>query len=157
MYRLLLLLTWCIENKVKAEMRMRSSCVVVYKGKKLSPKQLVLERNVRPRGRQTCRAVSLKWHNIDLEITIVRRIDKHGNESIVFQVATYKARPEAHVAHYQKRWAIEMIFRRSKQSLGLQECQSRSLQLQHNHVAAVLLAYAITQLEMKKRKLDTPV
>ena len=150
------LLTWCVENKVKAEMRMRSSCVVVYKGKKLSLKQLVLERNVRPKGRQTCRTVSVKWHNIDLEITIVRRIDKHGNESIVFQVATYKARPDAHVAHYQKRWAIEMIFRTSKQSLGLQECQSRSLQVQHNHVAAVLLAYAITQLEMKKRKLDTP-
>jgi hypothetical protein len=150
------LLVWCAENKINAEMRMRSSCVVLYKGKKMSLKKLVLERNIAPKGRQMCRTVTVQWHNIDLEVTIVRRIDKHGNESIVFQAATYKDRPDVHVKHYQQRWPIEMIFRTTKQSLGLQECQSRSLQTQHNHVASVLLAYAIAQLEMKRRKLDTP-
>ncbi|MBM3886590.1 transposase [Candidatus Dependentiae bacterium] len=63
---------------------------------------------------------------------------------------------DEHVSHYSKRWSIEMLFRTTKQSIGLQECQSRSLVIQQNHVAAVLLAYAIAQLEMKKYKLDTP-
>jgi hypothetical protein len=150
------ILTWCVADAVDAEMRMRSNCVVLYKGKKYSLKKLLLEENIAPKGRQMARTITAKWHNIDLEITIVRRIDKHGKESIVFQAGTYKARPDEHVSHYTKRWSIEMLFRTTKQSLGLQECQSRSLVVQQNHVAAVLLAYAIAQLEKKKGKLSTP-
>jgi hypothetical protein len=93
---------------------------------------------------------------INLEITIVRRIDKKGNETIVFQAATHKALPLEHVAHYKKRWPIEKVIRTCKQHLGLQDCFSRVLQTQNDHVAAVFLAYSLTQVEMKKWHLKTP-
>jgi hypothetical protein len=40
--------------------------------------------------------------------------------------------------------------------LGIAECFSTQLEIQEKHIAAVLLAYAMVQLEMKKQKLDTP-
>jgi len=50
----------------------------------------------------------------------------------------------------------QKFIRTSKQYLGLQECFSTKFETQKNHVASVFLAYAIAQLEMKKRKLKTP-
>ena len=102
------------------------------------------------KGRQIARTISVLWHDMELEVTIVRHIDKHGDETIVFQVATYKALPHEHAANYKKRWAIEKMIRTSKQHLGLQDCYSKLLQTQHNHVASVLLSYALTQLDMRK-------
>jgi hypothetical protein len=87
---------------------------------------------------------------------IVRAIDKHGEESIVFQCATYKASPQEHVESYKARWNVEKFIGTAKQKLGLQDCYSRSLQVQRNHVVAVFLAYALAQLQMKVYKLETP-
>ena len=137
-------------------MRMHSNRVVCFKGKKISLKNLATQKRIRPIGRQMARTITVKWHEMYLEVTIVRRIDKHGYETIVFQVATYKTLPRNHVAHYKKRWAIEKMFRSMKQHLGLQECFSQSLQTQYNHVTSVFLAYALAQLEMKKYRLKTP-
>ena len=135
---------------------MHSNRVVMFKGKKISLKKLSKKKGVYPVGRQMARAISVIWHDMNLEITIVRRIDKHGDETIVFQVATYKALPRDHVKTYKARWAIEKMFRTSKQHLGLQECFSKNLQKQYDHVASVLLTYALVQLDMKKRRYKTP-
>jgi IS4 transposase len=135
---------------------MHSNRVVTYKGKKVKIKELALRKGITPKGRQMVRTISVVWYGMDLELSIVRRIDKKGNESIVFQIATYKTSPHKHRTHYKKRWPIEKLFRTTKQHLGLQECQSLSLDVQHNHIAAVLLAYSFAQLDMKKRRLKTP-
>lgn len=150
------LLKWCNDNKIAAEMRMHSNRVVIFKGEKVSLKKLATKKGIRPKGRQMARNISALWYDMELEITIVRRIDKKGNETIVFQVATYKALPHEHAANYKKRWAIEKMIRTSKQHLGLQDCYSKSLQTQHNHVASVLLSYALVQLDMRKYRLKTP-
>jgi SRSO17 transposase len=147
-------LKWCVESKIAAEMRMHSNRVVEYNGARTTLRNL--SKSIHPKGRQMMRTITAKWHDIDLEISIVRRINKHGEESIVFQCATYKATPKEHVKSYKVRWYVEKFNRTAKQKLGLQDCFSRSLQTQHNHVAAVLLSYALVQLEMKKYKLDTP-
>ena len=47
-----------------------------------------------------------------------------------------------------------MINRTTKQELGLQECYSRKLKTQHDHVAAALLAYALTEVDIKERGFD---
>ncbi|KKQ32157.1 MAG: hypothetical protein US49_C0014G0004 [candidate division TM6 bacterium GW2011_GWF2_37_49] len=108
----------------------------------------------RPTGRQTARRISVKWHAVDLELTIVRRFDKNGKESIVFQIATYKAKPLEHVLNYANRWKVEMINIITKQKIGLEECYFRKLETQHRHVAAVLLAYTFAQIERIKSRLD---
>lgn len=156
LYATVSFLQWCIDNKVAAEMRIHSNRKVYYNGKKISLKSLLEQKGQRPKGRKMARTISVMWHDLPLEITIVRRFDKHNDETIVFQAATYKALPAEHVKNYKKRWSIEKAFRTAKQLLGLQECFSISFTTQQNHVAAVLLAYALTQLEMQKHRLRTP-
>ncbi len=156
LYATIKLLTWCENNNIPAEVRMHSNRVVEFKGERISLKKLAFESGLRPKGRQMARTISVQWHGINLEITIVRRINKRGEETIVFQAATYKALPREHVANYNCRWPVEMCIRTSKQSLGLQECFSKKLEVQHNHVASVLLAYALAQQERKRLKLKTP-
>jgi len=156
LYATVSLLKWCSNNKIAAEMRMHSNRVVLFKGERISLKKLSNKKGIKPVGRQMARTISVLWHDMRLEITIVRRINKHGDETIVFQVATYKALPRDHVKAYKARWAIEMMIRTSKQHLGLQECFAKKLEKQHDHVASVLLTYALVQLDMKKRRLKTP-
>jgi len=48
------------------------------------------------------------------------------------------------------------MIRTSKQHLGLGQCFAKKLQKQHDHVASVLLTYALVQLDMKKRRCKTP-
>lgn len=156
LYATINLLKWCNDNRIAAEMRMHSNRVVIFKGEKVPLKKLATKKKIRPKGRQMARTISALWYDMELEISIVRRIDKKGNETIVFQVATYKALPHEHVINYKKRWAIEKMIRTSKQHLGLQDCYSKSLQTQHNHVASVLLSYALVQLDMRKYRFKTP-
>jgi len=156
LYATVNLLRWCKDNQIAAEMRMHSNRVVLFKGEKVPIRELGNRKRIRPKGLKMARTITALWHNMELEITIVRRFDKKGRESIVFQVATYKALPHEHVLNYKRRWPIEKVIRTSKQHLGLQDCYSTSLETQHNHVASVLLAYALAQLEMKKNRLKTP-
>jgi len=144
---------WVKENNFAAEMRMHSNRVVIYQGEKIALKKLLQKKGMHPKGRKMARTITATWYGMELEITIVRRIDKRGNESIVFQCATYKASPKEHVKAYDARWYIEKCIRTTKQKLGLQDCFSRSLKTQHSHVAAVLLAYSLAQLHMKMYKL----
>lgn len=147
-------ISWCRHENIKLEARMHSNRVVEFNGERIEINKLLLKNGIRPKGRQMARTIAVSWHNVGLELTIVRRFDKNDNESIVFQVATYKALPREHVETYSKRWKIEELNRTTKQKLGLQECFSRSLEVQHNHTAAVLLAYSIAQLERKLLKLQ---
>jgi hypothetical protein len=146
-------LHWCSENKIAVEARMRSNCVVTYQGKKIAIRDI---KSLRPKGRQMARTIAALWHEIPLYITAQRRIDKHGKETIVYQVSTFEAKPMEHVRIYRMRWNIEMFFRTAKQRLGLQECASRKLEIHAAHVASVLLAYALIQCDRKKQGLPTP-
>ena len=156
LYTTVNLVKWFIENNIPAEMRMHSNRVVTYKGTKKKLSELANQPGIKFTGKQTARTISVEWHGLPLEITIAKRVDKHGEESIVFQAATYKSEPREHVKTYKVRWGTEKTYRTSKQSLGLSECYSKDLTVQHNHVAAILLAYAIAQQEMKRQRLKTP-
>ena len=149
-------LRWCSNQKIRLEARMHCHRVIEYKGKKVKIKELLNWRFVCPKGRKMSRTISVIWHKIPLQLTIVRRIDKNGNESFVFLISTYKSKPNEHVENYKKRWPVEKFFRTTKQTLGLQECFSRSLHVQKDHVASVFLSFSLAQLEMKKSKLKTP-
>lgn len=146
-------LHWCVENKINIELRMRSNCVVLYKQEKTRIRDI---KNLEPKGRQMARTIDVTWHGIPLFITAQRRIDKRGNESIVFQAATFKAKPMRHVQIYRVRWNIEKMFRTVKQHLGLQECSARKMETQESHVASVFLAYALLHCDQRQQNLPTP-
>lgn len=147
------ILSWCILNKISVEMRMHKNRKVFYKGEFIVISKIL---NLIPKGRQTARTVQVLWHNLSLYITAQRRVDKHNNETIVYQVSTYKSKPEKHVVNYKKRWPIEKIFRTTKQHLGLQECFSTKMQTQLNHTSSVFLAYSLLELERKVTNNQTP-
>ena len=146
-------LKWCLDANTPAVMRMHNNRVVTFKNKSCKISEITC---IKPRGRQIARAIKIIWHDLELYLAAERRIDKHGIESVVYLVATYQVRPIQYVRDYKKRWPIEKFFRTSKQHLGIAECFSTQLETQEKHIAAVLLAYAMVQLEMKKQKLDTP-
>lgn len=146
-------LKWAIENGIRTEVRMHSNRVVIYKGEHLKLREI---KWLRPKGRQMSRTIRVLWQGLNLYITAAKRIDKHGNETVVFQAATYVAKPNKHAEAYKFRWNIEKLFRTTKQSLGLQECFARKTGIQFNHICAVLLAYSMAQLEMKKKGFKNP-
>lgn len=139
-------LKWALENNIATEVRMHSNRVVEYNGKKTKIRDI---KELQPKGRQMARTIQAVWQGLSLHITAVRRIDKRNNETIVFQAATYPAIPSKHATNYKWRWGIEKLNRTTKQSLGLQECFSRKIGTQFDHISAVLLAYSIAQQEMK--------
>jgi len=146
-------LTWLIENNIKFEIRLARNRKITYNGTRLRVDEI---KGFTPKGRQMARTVKAFWHNLDLFISAERRIDKYGNETIVYLASNYKTSPIMHVKNYKKRWPIEKFFRTSKQHLGLQECFSTKMETQKKHIASVFLAYSIVQLEMKKRRLKKP-
>jgi hypothetical protein len=147
------LLRWLKKNKIRAEMRMAKSCKVTYKKKAVRISEI---KGFTPKGRQMARTIKVTWHGIPLHLTSTKLISKNGTERIVYQAATYKAKPAEHVRAYKIRWTIEKLFRTSKQSLGLQDCISTSLTVQLNHATSVLLAYSLLQLECKVQRVDAP-
>lgn len=146
-------LLWCSSNNIDVIVRMHSNRKVECKGISHKIREM---KELMPRGKQMARTIQVRWHELILYLTAERRIDKHGNESIVFLAATYKQRPRQYIHDYKLRWPIEKFFRTSKHYLGLEECFSRKLHVQTDHVASVFLAYALAQREMKNKKLKTP-
>ena len=144
---------WCLQSGIEVVMRMHKNRVVIFKNQRCKISDIL---SIQPKGRQMARTVKVVWNELELYLTAERRIDKHGVESIVYLIATYKVKPIQYVYDYKKRWTIEMFFRTSKQHLGLTECFSRQLATQEKHTASVLLAYGLAQLEMKQKKLIKP-
>lgn len=147
------LIRWGFSNSIKLEMRVHSNRVVQYNGESTQIRNI---KNLQPKGRHRARTIQVFWYDIPVDITADRRIDKHGEESVVYLISTYKTKPSLHVEQYKKRWVIEKMIRTTKQYLGLQECFSQLLDTQSQHVASVLLAYALVQIEQKQQKFDNP-
>ena len=127
------------------EMRMASNRVItVGNGKKIKIKDL---KSLRPQRNARSRTQAVFWNGLRVYITSEIRINKRGEKSVVFLVSNYEALLKNHVRAYKLRWKIEMIFRTSKQSLGLEECSSRSLKKQRIHIYLVFLSYAFLQNE----------
>ena len=146
-------LQWAIDSGIDAIVRMHSNRKVEYNGQEIRISQI---KDLQPKNHQKARTIKVIWHGLPLFITAEKRVSKKGKESIVFLAATYKAKPSKYVKDYKKRWPIEKFFRTAKQHLGIKECFSRDLDIQACHVAAVFVAYAFAQYEMKKRNLDNP-
>lgn len=146
------MLKWCVKNKVDAEFRMTKSYKVFFQNKSQKIQDI---KALQPNSKQTARTIKAIWHEMNLYLTAQKRIDKKGNETIVYQVSTYFAKPSQHVKIYKKRWTIEKMFRTAKQYLGLQECQATTDQNQLNHIAAVFLAYSHVVIEQKRKGLKS--
>lgn len=96
------------------------------------------------------RTIPIVWKGLSLFLTACKRYNKHGECKIIYQISNYHATASAHFHAYVRRWHIEKLFRTSKQSLGLKDCQSRNLIRQEHHIDNVFIAYTILQMERRK-------
>jgi Transposase DDE domain len=143
------MIKWLNESKISFEMRFHSNRVVEVKGGRYQIKECPL---LKLKGRRTERTIRASWHGINLYFTAVKRLLKKGKFITVFQVSNYKASARNHIRLYGYRWNIEKFFRTAKQHLGLNDCQSRKIGKQKNHILNVFVAYTIAQFECVKRK-----
>jgi len=143
------MIRWLNKRKLLFEMRFHANRVIEKNGQEYSLKEAPF---FRLNGYRTMRTIVAMWHGISLYFTALRRVMRNGIITIVFQVSNYKASARKHVLHYRYRWNIEKFFRTAKQYLGLNDCQSRKLELQINHILNVFVAYTIAQFEHIKSK-----
>jgi len=79
-----------------------------------------------------------------------KRNGPNGTKQIVFVASNIKnLTAKQHVQAFSLRWPIEKMFRTLKQSLGIKDCQSTSMQKQRAHIFATFIAFA----ELEKQKL----
>jgi hypothetical protein len=148
------MIDWCIKNKVPFECRFHSNrAIITNREGRVSLKKC---RQLKLTGSRQARTIVAHWKGFSLHITSVRRINRHGVYSIVYQVSNYKTSALGHARVYDCRWQIEKFFRTAKQHLGLADCQSRKLSLQINHIKNVFLTYHILQWECRDHKLKSP-
>lgn len=139
--------------KLRFEMKMHSNRVVTLQsGEEVAIREAF---KGKLKGRRW-RTIPVMWKGLTLFLTACKRYNKHGECKIIYQVSNYHATASTHFHAYKRRWHIEKFFRTSKQSLGLKECQSRSLIRQAHHIDNVFIAYTILQMERRKYKLETP-
>jgi hypothetical protein len=131
------------------ELRFHSNRVVIKNGQRYRVKDVP---ELQFKGKQTERSTIVEWHGHKLNITAIKRINKHGECTIIYLASNFSARPIQHRNIYESRWCIEKFFRTSKQHLGLNDCQARTLNKQINHILNVFVSYTIGVYEHLKQK-----
>jgi len=98
---------------------------------------------------QCYKTINATYKGVECFFTAHKRYSKNRNSyDIVYIVSSLNIPAKEQAKAYNIRWNIEKIFRTTKQSLGLTDCQSTSLQKQQLHIFSVFLAY--TKLEEQK-------
>lgn len=149
------MLGWIDEKGLKYEMRFHSNRLIYLN----NPSETCKVRDfldlklTKSRNKKTLKC---KWKDLAIYVTAIKRVDKKGNVTIVYQVSNAKLSAREHANIYECRWSIEMFFRTAKQSLGLTECQSRLLNRQKNHIYSVFLAYLFLQIERRRLRCKSP-
>ncbi len=141
------------ENKIYFEMRAHANRSVAINGIKM---QLKFHPFMRLVKNQRSKVVSGLWYGHNLFFSTVKRKNKNGEYSIVYQVSNMKKAAQEHVEIYRQRWVIEKFFRTIKQKLGLAHCAARSLNKQKLHIYAVFTAYTFLEIEKTKENKLNP-
>lgn len=76
-------------------------------------------------------------------ITAHKQKNRNGEYKTRYLISNFKQTAINILIFYTFRWTIEKLFRTIKQKLGLQDCLSRSISGQKNHIWMVLTSYAI--------------
>lgn len=78
-------------------------------------------------------------------VTAQKRRKRSGGYETVYIISNEKVDSAKAILIYAIRWAIEKLFRTTKQILGLSDCLARSLQKQKLHVLSSFASYAILE------------
>ena len=149
------MLRWLQEKNVTYEMRFHSNRIIQQNDQD-TPTKVRDHNALKLNGKKRAKTIKVLWKGLLVYITAVKRTNKRGVSSIVYQVSNAKLSAREHIRLYHYRWNIEMFFRTAKQYLGLAQCQSRKLLRQKNHIFNVFFAYIILQFERRNKSLKNP-
>jgi hypothetical protein len=141
---------WLIDQNIRFEMRFHANRVInddQFKG------QIKHHKKLRLSGKRPMRTIRAEWYGMKLHFTAFRRVTKYGRVITTYQVSNHKCSAREHVQSYEYRWHIEKFFRTAKQHLGLNDCQSRKIDLHEKHILNVFFTYALLQYERMKNRL----
>lgn len=97
------------------------------------------------------------YKGIETYITAHKRNGPNNTKQTVFVVSNMEnLSPKQHIDAYELRWPIEKTFRTTKQHLGLQHCQSISIEKQRAHIFASFLAFVKLELIKIDKKKKSP-
>lgn len=134
------------ENKLKFSIRIPKNRKVVI-GKNNA--QLKNQPTFKLKKNEKYKTAKGTYKGVPAYFTSHKRKGKKGTKQVVFVVSNLEnLTPKQHILAYSLRWPIEKMFRTLKQSLGIQHCQSNSIQKQRAHIFATFLAF--TELEIQK-------
>lgn len=157
-YAVITFIAHCIEKGYNFEVRMHKNRKVTYKGKisRLDEiEDLKLKKN-----KQSKTIRNVLWHNMRLDVTALKRVNKNGDVRIVYYISpsclNASTRSSEHVKIANIRWKCETTHRSAKQSFGLSDCLARDFKSQQEHLGCSLLAYSMCQLVRKMYKFKTP-
>ena len=89
--------------------------------------------------------VTAFFQGLSLFFSVHKKRNKLGNWTLIYHVSNVDKPANIYHKIYEYRWKIEMVFRTSKQKLGLAECQSTKIKNQSAHVLNVLACYALLE------------
>ena len=90
------------------------------------------------------------YKNKEMYFIVQKRKAPKGKTQVVFIASNIKGlTAKQHVQAFSLRWPIEKMFRTLKQSLGIKDCQSVSVQKQRVHIFATFIAFS----ELEKQKI----
>lgn len=73
-------------------------------------------------------------------------VAKIKEDITVYFISLNLIKPTEVIELYRIRWSVELYHRTAKQSLGLKDCQMRSIEKQELHMFYVMLAYALAEI-----------
>ena len=133
----------------------RNKNIITQNGEKNQIKnhsKLKLSRN------EKSKVISAEFRKTNLLFSVHKRKNRKGDFTLTYVVSNINAKghPKIYLEMYKQRWAIEVMFRTIKQSLGLQDCSCRSIEKQSMHVWAVLAGYGFLQYIRYCNSFETP-
>lgn len=140
----------CIMQQ-KFVIKAKTTTSVVYKGKKM---QLQNCPDLRLNTNQYQKKIYAEWSGQMWHFIAIRRTGKHG-EKIIYLAANFEAKSKIYRKIYDSRWPVEKFIRTGKQSMGLKDSCSQIARIYLNHIKCVFFAYAISQIVMKKFRLQS--
>ena len=96
------------------------------------------------------------FSEMTLHFSCHKRPMKNGEYSYIYIVSNMNVKGKEYLKLYDGRWCIEMMFRTMKQSMGLTNCQSRSIDKQTVHINSIFFGYGFLQNEKNLSFLDKP-
>ena len=146
------MLQFCKKHVINFCMRIAKNRVIV--SKNAIEAQLQNHPKLKFKRNERYKTIIGTYKGIECFFTAHKRYSNSGKSwNIVYIISSLNIPAKEQAKAYNIRWNIEKIFRTTKQSLGLGDCQCLEIEKQRIHIFSVFFAYAkLEEQKLFKRK-----